>query len=303
MWQDRSVTSSRDIDLELERARKLLNLTQGERFDTLSIKSRSPAEASFLANNVSKMSPFIGNLIEALIPQMLSEKAKSTLEWRRRDPEFPDAGLYDTRGTFLDAGFEVKAWFPLATEMTGRFRESQNLLAGKKIDVVVVAWMLSDIIFGEPEIVDVLIVPAIEVAKSRDSKYHNPPDYLCEEPQDTSDRARNLQQSNVAGYKLQDRKKLAQLQEAVRKASSASRDSSTKAGIALTSKLQASAQYRLDTNFAKLSRVGNPAIEEFEERVLSRVFRGLRVDIWRSILRQIEEDTNKVPLPILDLYK
>ena len=38
-------------------------------------------------------------------------------------------------------GIEIKAWFPLATEITGRFKESQLHLKNKKIDVVIIAWI------------------------------------------------------------------------------------------------------------------------------------------------------------------
>lgn len=107
-----------------------------------------------------------------------------------QDPDFPDAALFEAESP-VGAGFEVKAWFPMATEITGRFRESQNLLAGKDIRVALIAWMLSDVIFGTPEIVGVSVVDARSIARSRDRHYHDPPDYVCEEPQDTSARTRN----------------------------------------------------------------------------------------------------------------
>ena len=50
------------------------------------------------------------------------------------------------------------------------------------------------------------------MAKARDDHYHNPPDYLVLEPEDTKARTRNLQQTNTNGYKFQGT--AAQFQEA-----------------------------------------------------------------------------------------
>ncbi|MBM4607289.1 hypothetical protein GS575_33200 [Rhodococcus hoagii] len=125
------------------------------------------------------------------------------LSWHRQDPGFPDAILRHEGHGETNTGFEIKAWYVLSTEITGRFKESLNLLAGKNVNVVIVAWCMSHLIFGKPKILGVLNVSGVELARSRDSHYHNPPDYLTIEPQDTTGRTANLQQSNVNGYKLQ----------------------------------------------------------------------------------------------------
>ena len=41
------------------------------------------------------------------------------------------------------------------------------------------------------------------VAQARDKHYHKPPGYLVIEPEDTSLRTINLQQTNTSGYKFQ----------------------------------------------------------------------------------------------------
>jgi len=100
-------------------------------------------------------------------------------------------------------GFEIKLWFPLATEMTARFRDSQNHFKHDQTHVLLLAWMPERVIFGKPQIIDVIAASGLSIAKARDEHYHNPPDYLVIEPNDTSTRTRNLQQTNTAGYKWQ----------------------------------------------------------------------------------------------------
>ena len=46
-------------------------------------------------------------------------------EWQRQDPGFPDMIFVGPTVT-PSPGFEIKAWFPLATEITARFKDSQN---------------------------------------------------------------------------------------------------------------------------------------------------------------------------------
>lgn len=65
------------------------------------------------------------------------------------------------------------------------------------------AWLPEHIIYGKPYILDVVAVSGATVAHARDTHYHNPPDYLVLEPEDTTERTRNLQQTNTNGYKLQ----------------------------------------------------------------------------------------------------
>ena len=280
---------------EMERASERLTHAVGEKLKTISISSTSSDEAVFLGRNVSKLSPLIGNLIERRIPDLLSEsQPQGSLQWRRQDPDFPDAALFADRQP-VGAGFEVKAWFPMATEITGRFRESQNLLVDKDIRVAVVAWMLSDIVFGTPEIVGVLVVDALSVAKKRDQHYHKPPYYICEEPQDTSSRTRNLQQTNVLGFKLQEQD-LERLRNVIRLSElSSAKDSESEEGQALSRDLLAAATFRQDSNFAKIDRIQHPDIEGFKAEVLNRQFRGRRIGDWAKDIRTLTKMTDKEP--------
>ena len=221
------------------------------------------------------------------------------LEWRRQDPDFPDAALFAS-GKPVGAGFEVKAWYPMATEMTGRFRESQNLLAGKDIRLVVVAWMMSDIIFGTPEVVGVLVVDARSVAEQRDRHYHDPPNYICEEPQDTTTRTRNLQQTNVLGFKLQelDPERLRTVEQLYAESPAKDDGSETALGQALSRELLNVATYRQDSNFAKIDRIDHPEIEKFKASILAKPFRGCSIGQWARDIRTLTRMTSETPTAV-----
>lgn len=68
------------------------------------------------------------------------------------------------------------------------------------------AWLPENIIYGKPKIIDILITSEASVAKARDAHYHNPPNYVVLEPENTTGRTKNLQQTNTNGYKFQNEK-------------------------------------------------------------------------------------------------
>lgn len=188
------------IRVASEHLRKLA----GHEFDVIDVgKPRSIDEAVNLSRIISKLSPILGNLIEFNAVGFLNENPKFSAlgKWVRQDPDFPDAlfvGEIDPA-----PGFEVKAWFPLATEITARFKDSQNTFADNATHVILLAWLPKFLVYGKPYILDVEVVSGLSIAKARDDHYHNPPDYLVLEPEDTESRTRNLQQTNTNGYKFQ----------------------------------------------------------------------------------------------------
>lgn len=115
--------STRDV---IEIAARHMKGLAGHQFDLLTVaKPVSPDAAVNLAKVISKLSPLLGNLIEFNTCEYLSDKPefKPLGKWRRQDPGFPDA-IFE--GSIRPApGFEIKAWFPLATEITARFKDSQ----------------------------------------------------------------------------------------------------------------------------------------------------------------------------------
>lgn len=278
------------VQAEMLRADGLLLGLAGETVATLTVNSLSAEDAPFLGQVVSKLSPMIGNLLERRIIQLLDQAAEDSghgMHWIRQDPGFPDALLVDEYGDSTEAGYEVKAWYALSTEVTGRFRESQNLLRPRNVRVVIIAWCMSHLVYGVPQILEVLTVPGIDIATSRDGHYHKPPYYLIVEPGDTTARTRNLQQTNVNGYKLQDATVLPDAHRHVQGHPGRSAPPPSVEAQALVKELMATFPYRLDTNFAKLDRVDNVDIERFKSNVLRRTIRDRTMTAWAKILNDL----------------
>lgn len=274
-------------------ARDYLRGLAGHEFDVLEIaKPVSPEAAVNLAKIISKLSPLVGNLIEFNSCEYLNgqEGFAAFGKWQRQDPGFPDTIFAGT--VTPTPGFEIKAWFPLATEITARFKDSQNHFAEDQTYVAMLAWLPEFLIFGKPKIIDIVVVSGASVAKARDEHYHNPPDYLVLEPGDTAARTSNLQQTNTNGYKFQGTpEQFSKAQALVRKWGKAGTDYlPTVAYQYLLRELMARFQYRLDTNFAKMDRIVHADIEAFKDRVYKTVFHGRSIGAWNRLLSKGDED-------------
>jgi len=277
--------NTRDI---LASASRHLQGLAGHVFDVLAIsKPISPDAAVNLSKVVSKLSPLLGNLIEFNTVEFLNDQAEyhGLGEWQRQDPGFPDTIFVGPR-IAPTPGFEIKAWFPLATEITARFKDSQAHFRQDQTCVCMLAWLPDQLIFGKPKIIDVCIVSGRSVAEARDNHYHNPPDYLVLEPEDTRTRTRNLQQTNTNGYKWQgSRQQFEKARKLVRSwGAEGQRYKTTPQYQALLRQLINRFPYRLDTNFAKMDRIVHPGIEEFKQRILGTTLHGLTVAQWSQLL-------------------
>lgn len=276
----------------IESAGTHLKELSGRTFNLLTIaKPKSPEAAANLVKVVSKLSPLLGNLIEFSAVEFLNsqEEYLGYGEWKRQDPGFPDTVF---SGVIQPVpGFEIKTWFPLATEITARFKDSQNHFQDNQIYVCLLAWLPHRLIYGKPKIIDVCVVSGMSVAKARDTHYHNPPDYLILEPRDTASRAHNLQQTNTNGYKWQGTPE--QFREAQSIVAGWGKDAlsyqPTPAYQARLRELTAKYPYRLDTNFAKINRVSHESINEFKTQVLDGPYCGMPVRDWAGLLGRGEE--------------
>jgi hypothetical protein len=269
----------------------LANLA-GHKFDILDVsKPITVNSAVNLAKIISKLSPFLGNLIEFNTVEFLNKQNDFSEfgRWERQDPGFPDTIFVgDIQPT---PGLEIKAWFPLATEITARFKDSQNHFEFDQTYVAMLAWLPEKIIYGKPYILDVGIVSGLSVALARDTHYHNPPDYLVLEPEDTTQRTANLQQTNTIGYKFQgSANEFLEAQKIVASwGAEANIYKPTKEYQQLLRGLLAQYKYRLDTNFAKMDRIVHPGIEEFKKRVYNVEVSGMTVGEWNRLLSSRQE--------------
>ena len=264
-----------------------LQTLTGYVFDVLIIsKPRSADQATMLVKVVSKLSPLVGNLIEFNTVDFLNTQKEYLPygKWARQDPGFPDAVFAGPISP--TPGFEIKAWFPLATEITARFKDSQRHFAQDQTYVCLLAWLPENLIFGRPRIIDVCIVSGKSIAEARDNHYNNPPDYLILEPEDTTARTINLQQTNTNGYKFQGTsEELTRARQVVNTWNlEPNTYQTTNEYQSLLRQLQGAFPYRLDTNFAKIDRIVHDEIESFKRRVLSTSIQGRTIQEWSKLL-------------------
>lgn len=275
-------------------AKERLNEMPEHVFDILDIgKPQTFNFALNMSKIISKLSGFVGNLLEFEAIEFLNkdEVMNKQGEWERQDPGFPDTiFVSDIKPT---PGFEMKAWLPIATEITGRFKNSQVSFLDGSTYVVLIAWLPENIIYGKPKVIDILIVTGMSVAKARDAHYHNPPGYLVREPQDTTKRTKNLQQTNTNGYIIQlDEKNEAESQKILRSAEEVVSSWGSNGKDYLTTSeyqnkleaLQSQFRYRGETNFAKIDRIEHEDIQNFKEKVYDKQFKGMKIGEWRNLL-------------------
>lgn len=253
--------------------------------------------AIFLTKVVSKLSPLVGNMLEYYIVEHLNKNLPddSKGHWIRQDPGFPDTSYIDEFE--IPPGIEIKAWFPLATEVTARFKDSSTHFTDEDIYVALIAWIPEYIFFGKPVIIDACFVSALEIAQARDAHYHNPPEYLVIEPNDTSGRTSNLQQSNTSGYVAQFEKDTDMYADALTDVQGWGANGKIYSPEGLyqiqISALKAKYEYKLDTNYAKLNRIECKPINDFKERVYKSTHLGKTIKKWKKILKHPMKDDNK----------
>ena len=261
--------------------------------DIEDVKKHSTIEYAIqLSKVISKLSPLIGNMIEFATVDLLNESAiNPDGQWIRQDPGFPDA-LLKSNTILPNSGIEIKAWFPFATEITARFKDSIKIFEQNHINVALIAWLPEFVIYGKPQIIDVLVVSGKSVAEARDKHYHRPPQYIVLEPEDTALRTGNLQQTNTNGYKFQEDK--SDIVAAQKIVDSWGEDllqySPEKDYQDLIKSLQTKFTYRLDTNYAKIDRIEHKDIEGFKQKVLTTEFHGKTVGTWANLFSNKNND-------------
>lgn len=273
-------------------ARDHLKGLAGHEFHVFEVtKPVSPEAAVNLAKIISKLTPLVGNLIEFNTCEYLNDQKEFVAfgKWQRQDPGFPDTIFVGT--VTPTPGFEIKAWLPLATEITARFKDSQNHFVEDQTYVAILAWLPEFLIFGKPKIIEIVVVSGASVAKARDDHYHNPPDYLVLEPGDTTARPSNLQQTNTNGYKFQGTPEQFKEAEVIVKkwGKTGKAYLPTIAYQKLLRELISRFPYRLDTNFAKMNRIVHPEIKAFKDRVYNTEFHGCSIGAWNRLFSKGDE--------------
>jgi len=115
---------------------------------------------------------------------------------------------------------------------------------------------------------------------------------LTVEPRDTRERTRNLQQTNVNGYRLQtsDPQVLSEAQEVVSRHPGRMAAPHSADAQALIEELMNRFPYRLDTNFAKIDRIDHPEVEGFKRATLGQTVRGRPLQEWARLLGDLNDE-------------
>jgi len=270
-----------------------LKTLKGNIMDVVEVKKPPTIEyTDHLAKVVSKLSPLVGNMIEFNVCIELNKLDWSDEgKWKRQDPGFPDT-IFEGK-IKPTPGIEIKTWFPLATEITARFKDSINHFKKNQTNVALVAWMPEYIIYGKPKIIDVFVDTASSIAKARDKHYHRPPDYLVFEPEDTKSRTANLQQTNTNGYKFQGNSRDFEKAEKLVKSwgSKGEKYSPSSKYQKQLKELLGKFPYRLDTNYAKIDRIQHKGLEKFKSNVLETKMHGHTLKEWSKMIADKEKDT------------
>lgn len=279
----------------LQEATDMVKDLSSKQIDVVEIKQPHSIEYGVnLAKVISKLSPLIGNMIEFTTVDLLNEHNWNNLgKWVRQDPGFPDAS-FQSEIIKPNPGIEIKAWFPFATEITARFKESQNIFNDNPfINVALIAWLPENIIWGKPFIIDTLVVSGASVAAARDRHYHQPPSYIVLEPEDTTMRTGNLQQTNTNGYKFQsDKSNILDAEEFTQTLGEDFLQYNPNPEYQdRVKKLQSNFNYRMDTNYAKIDRIEHLEIEAFKEKVEKMKYRGKTIKAWSKLLSgKVDDD-------------
>jgi hypothetical protein len=112
------------------------------------------------------------------------------------------------------------------------------------------------------------------------------PGYIVLEPEDTTARTRNLQQTNTRGFKFQGTEKdFQQAEKLVASWGKAGRKYKLTPEYQIKlRKLTGIFKYREDTNYAKMDRIVHPGIEQFKNVVQNIVVHGLTIQSWQTLL-------------------
>lgn len=285
----------------LQSATNALSQLDGQVVDLVSVERPTSLQYALeLTKIISKLSPLLGNLFEfRIVDKLNSSNELGVGRWIRQDPGFPDARYISDEYPLDNIGVEIKAWFPLATEITGRFKDSEDIFVNDSINVAIIVWLPEYIFWGKPQIIKTLIVSGKSIAIARDAHYHNPPHYLVLEPEDTSERTGNLQQTNTNGYVFQHETNAARIalyKQAVEEVKSWG-ENTYSTSIEYQQKLKSligKYPYRLDTNYAKIDRIAHEGIEAFKEEILQTPIKGKTIQEWRRISSYDVNDTRLV---------
>lgn len=273
----------------------------GRAIDILTVnKCDEDAVIEFL-KNMSKLSSLISVQIETRalkhIRSTYGDRLPENVGWvineRIGGEKYPDLAFadfdYEPSSDWVWPGVEIKAWCPFATEMSGRMMKGQSIMQTYPDQLLLVAWLPEHLLYGQPKIIGTWIGDGLEMAKSRDNHWHDPPNSLILEPDFSPEREAHKQHTNVDRYlwddaasKKDDAREMAKELDLLD--SSYSYDDDYQRRVR---ELYSAFDYKKGTNFRKLTRLHHDPLDTFPERIRKNThIEGKSLHEWNKLLQQ-----------------
>lgn len=292
-----------DLDIPAHIDRVVADLESwidGEAIDVLTVnKCDEDAVIGFL-KNMSKLSSLISveiesralNRIEAIHDDDLPNNVAWVINELVGGEKYPDLALadmdYNPSSDWVWPGVEIKAWCPFATEMSGRMMKGQSIMQKYPDQLLLVAWLPEHLLYGEPKVIGTWVGDGLEMAKSRDNYWHEPPNSLILEPDFSPDREAHKQHTNVDRYlwddadsKLSEARDMAKDLDLLGTAYSYKDDYQQR-----VRRLYSAFSYKKGTNFRKLNRLHHDPLDNFPENIRKNtIIEGKTVSEWNTHLK------------------
>ena len=278
----------------------LENWISDQKINILTInKCDEDAVIPFL-KNMSKLSSLISVQIEtralARIESIYGKELPDNVGWvineRIGGEKYPDLAFadldYSPASNWVWPGVEIKAWCPFATEMSGRMMKGQSIMQDYPDQLLLVAWLPTNLLYGDPQVIGTWVGDGLEMAKSRDNHWHDPPASLILEPDFSPTREAHKQHTNVDRYlwnddesKLEEAKEMAEEKGLIDGPYSHDREYQRK-----VRELHNSFIYKKGANnFRKLNRLHHEPLNRFPDRIRKNTtIEGKQLDEWNRHL-------------------
>jgi len=243
---------------------------------------------------LAKFSSVLSNMLEVHLVEELNKVNKMfnywpNHKWINQDPYFPDCILVPNKGynpktnTHGVMGIEVKIWYPMATELTARLNESQDTAGLDNSVLLIGAWMPKSLIWGEIHTLGAGVFDLLDVIRTRDRKWFKPPKELITEPNDTTSRTSNLQQTNVIFWELQSGNDIAKTIVAGWPDEDYSTDSATQTRINHLIDHPDISYRQENQNRNKIQRINFAEIDDFRQSMSEKKICGKTLKSWQEM--------------------
>ncbi|MDG5821893.1 hypothetical protein [Natronococcus sp. A-GB7] len=286
----------------------LQNWIDGRKIDVLTVNRCDEDAVIEFLKNMSKLSSLMSVQIETRalkrVQSIHGDELPDNVGWvineRIGGEKYPDLALadfdYSPSSDWVWPGVEIKAWCPFATEMSGRMMKGQSIMQKYPDQLLLVAWLPEHLLYGQPKVIGTWVGDGLEMAKSRDNYWHNPPSSLILEPDFSPEREAHKQHTNVDRYLWDDDSSRKDEAEKMAKElelydTSYSFDADYQQRVR---ELYSSFNYKKGTNFRKLTRLHHTPLDTFPDNIRKNTtVEGKTLAEWNAHLKRGEAEPFK----------